>query len=90
MRLMCHFENNQERGRTLLLLDSEVEQHLAKNPMDHLDACGRMDLNKDKIFMCHVPKGNPCNYHTLRISKQGAKAQLRQHAGDYLGKCEDE
>ncbi len=41
-----------------------------------------------KVFVCHVPPGNPGNAHTLSISVNAVPAHLSGHTGDRLGKCE--
>ena len=52
-------------------------------PFDEiLDAwkCG-----KKKVYMCHIPPGNPANAHTICINKNAISAHLAH--GDYLGPC---
>jgi len=47
--------------------------------------CGN---NGDKIFLCHVPPGNPENQNNICIALSGAIAHLAEvHGGDYLGPC---
>ncbi len=50
------------------------------------DCCKKCDENK-KVTICHVPKGNPANAHTITIAKQAAKAHIGRHGGDYYGEC---
>ncbi|RYD82640.1 MAG: T9SS type A sorting domain-containing protein [Sphingobacteriales bacterium] len=50
------------------------------------DCCKKCDDNK-KVTICHVPKGNPANAHTITIAKQAAKAHVGRHGGDYYGEC---
>ncbi len=50
------------------------------------DCCKTCDENK-KVTICHVPKGNPANAHTITISKAAAKAHIGRHGGDYYGEC---
>jgi hypothetical protein len=50
------------------------------------DCCKQCDDNK-KVTICHVPKGNPSNAHTITISKNAAKAHIGRHGGDYYGEC---
>ena len=38
-----------------------------------------------KVYMCHVPPGNPGNAHTICVSKNAINAHLAH--GDYLGPC---
>jgi len=43
-----------------------------------------------KVYVCHVPPGNPGNSHTLSISVNAVPAHIGPsgHATDRLGKCE--
>lgn len=41
----------------------------------------------DKILICHIPKGNPKNAHTISVSSNAVEAHLKH--GDYLGKCKN-
>jgi len=40
-----------------------------------------------KIIICHVPKGNPANKHTIHIGFSAWPAHRDNHGGDYLGSC---
>ncbi len=40
-----------------------------------------------KVYLCHVPPGNPNNPQTLNISVSAVPAHLGQHGGDRLGAC---
>jgi hypothetical protein len=40
-----------------------------------------------KVYVCHIPPGNPANAHTIHIGAPGVPAHLAH--GDYLGKCGD-
>jgi len=40
-----------------------------------------------KVDVCHVPPGNPQNFHTIRISQAALAAHLAH--GDLLGPCND-
>ncbi|RYZ20420.1 MAG: T9SS type A sorting domain-containing protein, partial [Chitinophagaceae bacterium] len=40
-----------------------------------------------KVTICHIPKGNPTNAHTITVAKQAAKAHIGRHGGDYYGEC---
>jgi hypothetical protein len=44
--------------------------------------------NSQKVFICHVPPGNPGNAHTLSISINAVPSHLGLHAGDRLGRCD--
>lgn len=50
------------------------------------NARGKDDEAK-KITICHVPKGNPGNAHTIHIGYSAWKAHKENHGGDYLGSC---
>ncbi|MBW7912550.1 MAG: HYR domain-containing protein [Taibaiella sp.] len=41
-----------------------------------------------KVYLCHVPPGNPNNPQTLSISANAVPSHLGQHSGDRLGKCD--
>ncbi|MGZ5245258.1 MAG: hypothetical protein ACXWD4_15160, partial [Bacteroidia bacterium] len=43
----------------------------------------------DKVTICHVPKGNPANAHSITISVKAAQAHIGEHGGDYYGECID-
>jgi len=40
-----------------------------------------------KITICHVPKGNPSNRHTIHIGYSAWSTHRDNHGGDYLGSC---
>ncbi len=44
--------------------------------------CGN---NNNKVYVCHIPPGNPANSHTLCISYNALAAHLAH--GDFLGSC---
>jgi hypothetical protein len=48
------------------------------------------DKSKQKVVICHVPKGNPANSHTIHISMSAWPAHRDNHGGDYLGSCNAE
>ncbi len=48
------------------------------------------DDNGMKVYLCHVPPGNPNNPQTLRISINAVDAHLRNHPGDKLGSCDQQ
>ena len=41
-----------------------------------------------KVFVCHVPPGNPANPQTISISVNAVPAHIPGHTLDHLGKCE--
>jgi len=55
---------------------------------DDVDENEVEDLPGDTVRMCHVPRGNPDNAHTIIIGKPAARAHLAH--GDSLGACEGE
>lgn len=48
------------------------------------------DDSNYKVYLCHVPPGNPGNPQTLKISVNAVAAHLSNHAGDRLGSCADQ
>ncbi len=40
-----------------------------------------------KVYVCHVPPGNPNNRQTLSVSINAVPAHVGQHGGDKLGTC---
>jgi hypothetical protein len=50
--------------------------------------CDDDDEDDDKkVYICHVPPGNPGNPLTLSISVNAVAAHLANHSGDRLGSC---
>jgi len=41
-----------------------------------------------KVEVCHIPPGDPDNYHTIKISEKAVAGHLKHH--DLLGACEDD
>src|SRR5438067_303189 len=39
-----------------------------------------------KVTICHVPPGNACNEHQIRVGKSAVRAHIEH--GDYLGSCD--
>jgi hypothetical protein len=52
-----------------------------KDGQDHDD-----DDANCKVTVCHVPPGNHCNEHMIRVGKPAVRAHLEH--GDYLGSCD--
>ena len=44
-------------------------------------------LQKNKVYLCHLPPGNNKNPQTLSISVNAVASHLTNHAGDALGDC---
>jgi PKD repeat protein len=44
--------------------------------------------NGKKVYLCHVPPGNPDNPQTLSISVNAVPAHLSEHDDDHLGRCD--
>lgn len=40
-----------------------------------------------KVYICHIPPGNPANAHTIHVGAPAVPAHLAH--GDYIGKCAD-
>lgn len=43
--------------------------------------------NGNKVYLCHLPPGNPGNPQTLSISVNAVPAHIPGHTGDQLGHC---
>ncbi|NNE26945.1 MAG: hypothetical protein HKN09_08895, partial [Saprospiraceae bacterium] len=41
--------------------------------------------NNNKVFICHVPPGNPANAHTICVNVNSIPAHLSNHGGDAVG-----
>jgi hypothetical protein len=41
-----------------------------------------------KVYICHVPDGNPANAHTIEVSINAVPAHINTNHGDRLGKCD--
>ncbi len=46
--------------------------------------------NNSKVYLCHVPNGNPNKAKTLKISVNAVPRHLNNHEGDHLGRCDQE
>ena len=44
-------------------------------------------LQKNKVYLCHVPPGNNNNPQTLSVSVNAIASHLSNHSGDALGTC---
>jgi hypothetical protein len=66
--------------------------HKAHNAADCPHESGNKYGNSDnyKVFLCHVPPGNPGKTITLSISINAVAAHLSLHPGDRLGSCEQQ
>ncbi|MCZ6651718.1 MAG: hypothetical protein O7D91_01640, partial [Planctomycetota bacterium] len=54
------------------------------------DAAGGTDCPEDsdgRVTICHIPRGNPDNAHTIRVSVKAVPAHLAH--GDHCGPCEE-
>ncbi len=45
--------------------------------------------SQGKVALCHVPPGNPDNFHTILISEKAVEAHLAEHPLDYEGECNE-
>lgn len=52
-----------------------------------LDIRSNNNPNKQKVYLCHSPNGNPNNVQTLSISVNAVPSHLGNHSGDKLGQC---
>lgn len=50
-------------------------------------AAGAAQAKKPKVDVCHVPPGNPDNFHTITVSVNAVPAHLAH--GDFIGACAD-
>ena len=48
----------------------------------------RVPGSNGKVYVCHLPPGNPANRQTLSISVNAVDAHLTGHTGDRLGSCD--
>jgi hypothetical protein len=48
----------------------------------------RVAGSNGKVYVCHMPPGNPGNRQTLSISVNAVDAHLTGHTGDRLGSCD--
>ncbi len=46
------------------------------------------NANDKKVYLCHLPPGNPANAQLLSISVNAVPAHLGNHTGDHLGRCD--
>ncbi len=44
--------------------------------------------NNAKVYLCHVPNGNPNKAKTLKVSVNAVPGHLNNHDGDRLGRCD--
>jgi hypothetical protein len=44
--------------------------------------------NGKKVYVCHLPPGNPANSQSLEISVNAVSAHVPNHGGDFLGRCD--
>lgn len=44
--------------------------------------------NSGKVYVCHLPPGNPSNVQTICISVNAVPAHVPLHGGDMLGSCD--
>ena len=44
--------------------------------------------NNAKVYLCHVPNGNPNKAKTLKVSVNAVPGHLSNHSGDRLGRCD--
>jgi hypothetical protein len=64
-----------------LSMSSKSSSKDKDNDRDHDD-----DDANCKVTVCHVPPGNACNEHKIRVGKSAVRAHIEH--GDYLGSCD--
>jgi len=68
--------------------DSENSHNSSENTHHSSDSNERGSSSEaKKIIICHVPKGNPANKHTIHIGFSAWPAHRDNHGGDWLGSC---
>ena len=81
---------------TIIIDRSEVDDLLAEGasvgPCSGETVCDEetyvhKHVKPGKVAICHVPKGNPSNAHTIVVGEPATKAHVGRHGGDYLGPC---
>jgi hypothetical protein len=89
---VCHVPpGNPENAHTIVVSVSAVQTHL-----DHGDTLGPCpedpgppdDQYEEKVFICHIPPGNPENAHTISVSVNAVPAHLAH--GDSEGACPED
>jgi hypothetical protein len=50
----------------------------------------RVPGHNNKVYICHVPQGNPGNPQTIAISVNAVPSHFGPHTGDMLGSCDEE
>jgi len=45
-------------------------------------------LAQNKVRICHIPPGNPANFHVIRVGQNAAQKHIANHPGDCLMPCE--
>lgn len=94
---------NTSRGSTVVFSPGEGDGYYTislttKNEYECLSTCEikicvldyRADSEGKKIYICHVPSGEPSNSQTLAISTNAVSAHIGNHSGDKLGRCGQE
>ncbi|MGV3594327.1 MAG: LamG-like jellyroll fold domain-containing protein [Sediminibacterium sp.] len=75
--------------------DCDHKSHSSKDCKNKSNKYGHYDHDDEddgsqKVYLCHVPPGNPNNPQTLRISINAVESHLRNHPGDKLGSCDQQ
>lgn len=68
-------------------IDPETGNITIKKPWWAVFVSGedRDESNATKVVICHIPRGNPSNKHSISIGRPALKAHLKH--GDYIGSC---
>jgi hypothetical protein len=68
--------------------EENPNEHFSSDSDSGSDSDFRGNEGEEKnIIICHVPKGNPSNKHTIHIAASAWPAHRDNHGGDYLGSC---
>jgi len=46
------------------------------------------DSDRGCVEVCHIPRGNPDNAHTICVGEPAVSAHVGRHGGDFLGRCD--
>jgi hypothetical protein len=74
-------DHDKSKGKSYSRSLSMSRSSSKDNDKDHDD-----DDATCKVTVCHVPPGNACKEHTIRVGKSAAPAHIAH--GDYTGSCD--
>jgi len=76
-----HDKSKDHKSSHSLSMSSRYSSKDKDNDKEHDD-----DDATCKVTVCHVPPGNACNEHSIRVGKSAVRAHIEH--GDYLGSCD--